>query len=184
MPFADPKKKAAYKKQWKEKNKEKCCLQNREHQETHRLKYPKKYGRKTTRLTNRNRDIWMKLHGLESMIGKSEEEITSAINQIQKRLFRKTQKRYQRKISRQVSKYLWDYKSVNPCESCGEDDPCCLDFHHIDEKTKRDNMSRLVRSGIKAVLAEIKKCQILCSNCHRKHHFYARQKLLHLRRAE
>ena len=178
MPFTDPKKKAAYKKLWREKNKEKFLSQNRKHQETYRQKHPEKYDRQSKRLTKHNKENWMRLHGLGDMIGKSNEEIESAIKRVQKQLFRKTQNRYRRKISQQIKAYLLDFKKKHPCERCLESDPCCLDFHHIDEKTKRDAMNNLLQSSMKAVLEEIKKCQILCSNCHRKHHHYARMSKL------
>ena len=55
------------------------------------------------------------------------------------------------------------------CVVCGEDDPCCVDFHHLGDKTK--DVSKLVKSRqFPKIIEEINKCICLCSNCHKKHH--------------
>jgi hypothetical protein len=74
-----------------------------------------------------------------------------------------------RKEYRQIAKeYVWDYLSTHPCSQCGENDPHCLEFHHIGEKTTE--VSRLIGRGatLDALRMEISKCIVLCSNCHRK----------------
>ena len=57
------------------------------------------------------------------------------------------------------------------CQICGENHPACLDFHH--EGKKDFNVSLAWRDGYskEKILAEIKKCVVLCSNCHRKLHY-------------
>ena len=65
---------------------------------------------------------------------------------------------------------------VGGCIGCGEKDPSCLDFHHGDGKTdKLGDISKMRRFGKVRLLAEIEKCDVLCSNCHRKHHRDERQ---------
>jgi hypothetical protein len=66
----------------------------------------------------------------------------------------------------------WKRKQRLACQSCGESDPCCLDFHHLDRKTKRASVARMVADnrGKRAILAEIERCVVLCANCHRKAH--------------
>lgn len=67
--------------------------------------------------------------------------------------------------------YILEFKSSNPCSNCGEEDPRCLDFHHIDPKSKVLEVSKLAHNGcIDLVKLEIKKCIMLCANCHRKLH--------------
>ena len=58
------------------------------------------------------------------------------------------------------------------CERCGFDHPAALDFHHIDPKNKLKNVSTLKWSGCsnETFLNEIKKCIVLCANCHRIEH--------------
>ncbi len=64
-----------------------------------------------------------------------------------------------------------DYKG-GKCEFCGYS-RClaALDFHHIDPSTKKFNLSmdQLYRSW-KVILAEIDKCALTCTNCHREIH--------------
>ena len=68
---------------------------------------------------------------------------------------------------------LW-FRSVKEklsCVKCGFSHPAALDFHHISDD-KEDNVSTMVINyrAKEAVLAEIAKCEVLCSNCHRIHH--------------
>lgn len=64
------------------------------------------------------------------------------------------------------------YKKNLKCEKCGFNHPAALDFHHLNSKEKEFNISQLKRFGNKEkLLKEIEKCMVLCSNCHRIHHF-------------
>lgn len=62
------------------------------------------------------------------------------------------------------------YKATLKCSRCDESFPYCLDFHHRDSTTKKFHIGQGVNQcrTIKAILAEISKCDILCANCHRK----------------
>ena len=61
------------------------------------------------------------------------------------------------------------------CIKCGEKDPACLDFHHRDPTTKEGHIGEFRKFGMKRLLAEIEKCDVLCANCHRKFHRDERQ---------
>lgn len=80
----------------------------------------------------------------------------------------KTRARARRK---QMLLWLEAYKSQHPC-TCGEHDSIALDFHHLDPNEKDLNMAEIARLGwsLKRVQQEIAKCQVICSNCHRKLH--------------
>lgn len=58
----------------------------------------------------------------------------------------------------------------NPCALCGESDVSVLEFDHITPTEKTFNISQAVRLGYSwnEVLVEIKKCRVLCSNCHKR----------------
>lgn len=60
------------------------------------------------------------------------------------------------------------YVSGKTCAFCGEADVSLLQFHHIDPETKSHN----VHWGMKAsrIEAEMEKCVVLCSPCHREYH--------------
>lgn len=53
------------------------------------------------------------------------------------------------------------------CSHCGMKVPVCLDFHHLRDKVI--NIAEAVKQGysIEKLKEEIRKCIILCSNCHR-----------------
>lgn len=64
------------------------------------------------------------------------------------------------------------------CEVCGFNHPGALDFHHIDPATKDRAVSRMIydKCSKEKVLEEIKKCKVLCSNCHRILHYEERMR--------
>lgn len=63
-------------------------------------------------------------------------------------------------------------KAERGCVRCGEKDPDCLDFHHLDPATKTYTISRLYGGtwSWERILKEIELCEVLCANCHRKQH--------------
>ncbi len=64
-----------------------------------------------------------------------------------------------------------EYKQTLSCLLCPEDDPACLDFHHLDPNEKDMNVSSMAGSiPWNKLMGEIQKCVVLCSNCHRKLH--------------
>lgn len=58
------------------------------------------------------------------------------------------------------------------CSTCGLEDPCfsVYDFHHLDRTTKTERIGALVNRGWYRIEAELKKCIVLCANCHRRLH--------------
>lgn len=50
--------------------------------------------------------------------------------------------------------------------------PCCYDFHHIDPNQKETKVSQLTGMALDRLEEEIKKCIMVCSNCHRIIHSY------------
>lgn len=73
---------------------------------------------------------------------------------------------------------LWarEYKSQFGCLYCSEHDHACLDLHHRDGADKVAAVSALISRGfhIRGVIAEIRKCDVVCANCHRKLHYRKR----------
>ena len=70
--------------------------------------------------------------------------------------------------------YHWyiELKSELACSRCDETHPACLQFHHTDPAMKEASLGIAIRRGWSRnrVLAEIAKCEVLCANCHAKHH--------------
>lgn len=56
------------------------------------------------------------------------------------------------------------------CYYCLESEPIVLDLHHLNPLEKDADPSSLVNCSIETLKAEIRKCIVLCANCHRKVH--------------
>jgi hypothetical protein len=68
------------------------------------------------------------------------------------------------------------FKSTLKCKECGENHIAVLDFHHLDPTKKEKGITNLVASNSRTKLElELKKCIVLCSNCHRKLHWKEKQ---------
>jgi hypothetical protein len=76
---------------------------------------------------------------------------------------------YYRDRNKRIRNFLDEYKSKHPCQ-CGEDDFRCLEFHHTDPTQKEYTVGQMVKHSMKLILAEIAKCKVMCSNCHKKLH--------------
>ena len=69
-------------------------------------------------------------------------------------------------------------KSSKGCKICGEKHPAVLDFHHRDKNNKVFSVSdgiKLFGFSLSKILLEIEKCDVICSNCHRKLHWEEKQ---------
>lgn len=64
-----------------------------------------------------------------------------------------------------------EMRSGFKCARCAEADPRTIEFHHPGEK--HGGVPDLVNRGasLKRVREEIARCEPLCANCHRKHHW-------------
>lgn len=78
--------------------------------------------------------------------------------------------RYRRQYHRR-KRWIDKIKVGFGCDDCGYNlHPAALDFDHIDPSTKEFLIPRfLARSNLKRLFKEIRKCRILCANCHRTH---------------
>ena len=87
---------------------------------------------------------------------------------------------YNKKYREKMRKWYNDLKSTMSCMDCGESHIACIVFHHRNPKEKRFNVAdrQSVTSSKKRLLEEIAKCDVLCSNCHRKRHYEMRQQKL------
>ncbi len=69
----------------------------------------------------------------------------------------------------EIRKQLDEIKLARGCSHCGYNKhPAALDFHHLSEHEKIASVSSLFATlNLQKILAEVKKCEILCANCHR-----------------
>lgn len=88
--------------------------------------------------------------------------------------------------TKQARKEYVDALKRQPCTDCGQIFPtCAMHFDHLDPATKKKSVSGLVNGAMQTLLAEIKKCELVCANCHairtfilRKHRSTESQKLI------
>jgi hypothetical protein len=85
---------------------------------------------------------------------------------------------WQQRRKAEIRVWWSEVKATKSCARCGESDPDCLQFHHIDPTTKEFTVSNAVAHAWsrERILAEVAKCEVLCANCHLKHHWEARQR--------
>jgi hypothetical protein len=69
------------------------------------------------------------------------------------------------------------YKISKSCSECGYNKHgAALDFDHLDLETKNFHIAQnMTNKRISVIVAEIRKCRILCSNCHRIHSYQQAQ---------
>ncbi len=60
------------------------------------------------------------------------------------------------------------YLSKQRCSRCGESHPATIEHHHVDRTKKTFNIGAWAGYPWSRVLEELKKCIVLCANCHRK----------------
>lgn len=79
-----------------------------------------------------------------------------------------------KKRRQDIRHFVLDLKSKLKCNRCPENDPACLIFHHINSNEKELEVSNAIQRSwsYTHILNEIAKCEVLCANCHHKHHFY------------
>jgi hypothetical protein len=75
-----------------------------------------------------------------------------------------------RKLRREQHVKFCEYLTAHPCIDCGEADLRVLDCDHRDPSLKRSNVGTMITSGYpwRTIAAEIAKCDVRCSNCHRR----------------
>ena len=57
------------------------------------------------------------------------------------------------------------------CEECGNNNIFHLTFHHRDSNEKENTISQIWKNRWSLIEPEIKKCILLCDNCHRELHY-------------
>lgn len=69
---------------------------------------------------------------------------------------------------------IQDLKQNLKCTKCGYDKcGAALEFHHINPDEKDETIARMISNHyqLDTIYTEIKKCIVLCSNCHHEFHF-------------
>ena len=98
------------------------------------------------------------------------EEFKKLHNNMKRALYLYKYKKQRRKTTKKLI-----YRFKTPCVVCGEKRKPMLEFHHKDPKTKTCTIN-IARTTLprEKLIAEIKKCAVLCGNCHRLLHCFKR----------
>lgn len=73
-----------------------------------------------------------------------------------------------RSQKQKVFEALIEIKQKAGCYFCGERCYLCLDFHHV--SGEKDFILSKAGITVQIALKEMEKCEVVCSNCHRKVH--------------
>ena len=67
---------------------------------------------------------------------------------------------------------LFEYKggACQHCKVCEPDQLEIYDYHHTEPTTKLYSIGYILVGSLERLMAEVDKCLLLCSNCHRKEH--------------
>ena len=137
----------------------------------------KKYYSENKELHKKRMSDWYKANKEKQSIKRSEYYLKNKERILEngKRHYRENKEMYaatHRAYRKKAWSWLKDIKLGAKCGKCGESDPICLDFHHIDPSKKEHNIGHLYSNSAskELVLREVSKCIVLCSNCHRKEH--------------
>jgi hypothetical protein len=140
-------------KKYRDKNKESISKKQKEYMK----EYNKQYWSKNKKILLDNKKEWLT---------KNKEYHA----EYDKNYYIKNNNRLKKQRKEQYNKdkqYIRDYKLSNGCAICGYNKYAdVLDFHH--EGDKEFNIS--LQRNINKIKEEMKKCIILCSNCHRELH--------------
>lgn len=69
------------------------------------------------------------------------------------------------------------YLRSHPCSVCGETDIRVLQFHHRNPSRKVMAIGAMVGKGmnVNTIREEMKKTEVMCANCHARHHHEERR---------
>lgn len=80
---------------------------------------------------------------------------------------------YMKQKYQEKKEEVQEIKSECRCAKCGDSRGYVLDFHHINPDEKENTIARMTSNNyqLDKVYDEIKKCIVLCANCHREFHY-------------
>jgi hypothetical protein len=92
---------------------------------------------------------------------------------------KESEKEHVKKRKLGIRRWFENYKIKLKCKKCQENHPATIDFHHKEGEEKERNISYLVSNGysVEKIQKELKKCQVLCANCHRKLYYHKSKNL-------
>ena len=101
-------------------------------------------------------------------------------NEYARQWYRKNKPKQMVSVKRNNKKYIrrnkvafYKWLSEQECAICGEDDMTVFEMHHRDPSKKEIGITVMLQRvfSIERLFKEIKKCDVLCANCHKRIHY-------------
>ena len=141
-----------------------------------RYKYMKQWREKNSeRIKKQQKEWYLNNSGYNKQYYKNHrEEIRENDKQYYKN-HREEIKEYNKKRYKMITSFVDDYKLSKGCSVCGYK-KCAnaLDFHHNGDKKFDIGYSVQQGYSLEKIKKEMKKCDVLCANCHRELHYHGR----------
>ncbi len=101
-----------------------------------------------------------------------ERQQATAYYRLNPRLYSDRARAFNKKKYQQRKAEMNAIRQRDGCLFCGEKTLCVLDFHHIKGRSKHGGkvMARAANCSDKQFKKELKRCVVVCANCHRKVH--------------
>jgi len=99
-----------------------------------------------------------------------------------KNKYKATNKAKKKGFEKRNKEFIQRVKRISKCKKCGlANKPYLLEFHHVDPSTKYKDVTNLQFNayGIERIKEEIRKCAIVCRNCHMEFHHLERTNQVH-----
>jgi len=86
---------------------------------------------------------------------------------------KKSELEHIKKRKKEIKDWFNNLRKKLKCEKCGENHSAVLEFHHKNKDEKNNEVAFMAYYGYskERIMMEMKKCQVLCSNCHKKVHY-------------
>jgi hypothetical protein len=127
------------------------------------------YKRKLKRDNDRSKN-WRK-NNPEKFKIQQQNYYAKSLNDIESEAYRKRQIRVENnRLKIKENSIILINENGGKCSICGYDKSyCALEFHHLDKQKKECGIGE-IKFNLDRAREEIKKCVLLCSNCHKALH--------------
>lgn len=105
------------------------------------------------------------------LIGKARHYIIKIDLENMVKKIREQKRQSSQRRRRELRIWLQNIKTSQGCIKCGEKHPACLSFHHLNPSDKKLHFGKQYSYARSRYEEELRKCVIMCENCHRKLHW-------------
>ena len=81
-------------------------------------------------------------------------------------------KAYKKRLIERNRLFIREYLQQHSCKDCNHNDWRVLEFDHLPEYKKYNDISELISLSTDRLKNEIAKCEVVCANCHNLRSYY------------